>query len=128
NKTKITEVNGKVIEHKNGFRVLPTFHPAMSLRDPRYWDRIHADLRRFGKIVNGEKLTQHHLNYLRVTRESQLEEVLSSIRRARVVAFALETNGLQPRLKTSKIGQTVTATLRQVFVIEHEEFDHKTLK
>lgn len=128
NKAKITEVNGKVIEHKSGFQVLPTFHPAMSLRDPRYWDRIHTDFRRFGKIVNGEELTQHHLNYMRVTRKSQLEEVLSSIRRARVVAFDLETNGLQPRLKTSEIGQTVIATMRQVFVIEHEEFDHKTLR
>lgn len=128
NKAKITEVNGKIIEHKSGFQVLPTFHPAMSLRDPRYWDRIHADFRRFGKIVNGEELTQHHLNYQRVTRKSQLEEVLSTIRRSRVVAFDLETNGLQPRLKTSKIGQTVIATMRRVFVIEHEEFDHKTLK
>lgn len=122
NKAKITEIHGQVIEHKLGFKVLPTFHPAMSLRDPRFWDSIHADFRRFGKIIKGEELTQHNLKYKRITTESGLSEVLKAIKTSRVVAYDLETNGLQMRYRTSEIGQTVIATFRMVYVVEHEEF------
>lgn len=122
NKAKITEIHGQVIEHKLGFKVLPTFHPSMSLRDPRFWDSIHADFRRFGKIISGEELTQHKLEYKRVTAESGLSEVLRAIKTSRVVAYDLETNGLQMRYRTSEIGQTVIATFRMVYVVEHGEF------
>lgn len=122
NKAKITEIHGQSLEHKMGFKVLPTFHPSMSLRDPRFWDSIHTDFRRFGKIINGEELAQHKLNYKRVVDADGLREVLSAIKTARVVAFDLETNGLQMRYRTSAIGQTVIATFRMVYVVEHEEF------
>lgn len=122
NKAKITEIHGQVIEHKLGFKVLPTFHPAMSLRDPRFWDRIHADFRRFGKIINGEELTQHNLKYKRITTQEGLSEVIRAIKTSRVVAFDLETNGLQMRYRTSEIGQTVLSTFRMNYVIEHECF------
>lgn len=122
NKAKITEIHGQVIEHKSGFKVLPTFHPSMSLRDPRFWDRIHADFRRFGKIINGEELTQHELKYKRVIDSKGLSEVLRAIKTSRVVAYDLETNGLQMRYRTSEIGQTVIATFRTVYVVEHECF------
>lgn len=122
NKAKITEIHGQVIEHKSGFKVLPTFHPSMSLRDPRFWDRIHADFRRFGKIINGEELTSHNLKYKRVVDKEGLSEVLRAIKTSRVVAYDLETNGLQMRYRTSEVGQTVIATFRMVYVVEHEEF------
>lgn len=124
NKAKITEIHGNPIEHKMGFTVLPTFHPSMSLRDPRFWDRINHDFRRFGKIINGEALTQHKLNMTRVMSSSGLQEVIRAIKKARAIAFDLETSGLEMRLRTSAIGQTVIATFRQEFVIEHEYFTH----
>lgn len=122
NKAKITEIHGKVIDHKLGFKVLPTFHPSMSMRDPRFWDRIHVDFRKFGKVVNGEELPQHKLEWEWITLRTQLKDVLSHLKRSRVVAFDLETNGLQMRYRTSEIGQTVLATFRMVYVIEHECF------
>ena len=128
NKAKITDLHGKTHEHKMGFKLLPTFHPAMSLRDPRFWDRIHTDFRRFGKLANGEELRKHTLNTKSIRSRAGLEEVLSAIRRSRVVAYDLETNGLQPRLKTSEIGQTVIATLTQQFVVEHDSFSYATLR
>lgn len=121
-KAKITEVNGRVIEHKSGFKVLPTFHPSMSLRDPRFWDRIHADFRKFGKIINGEELVQHKLDFSEIKTMLGLKGVLDQIRRSAVVAFDLETNGLQMRLRTSQIGITVLATKRKQFVITHDTF------
>lgn len=127
-KAKITDLHGKVFDHKMGFKLLPTFHPAMSLRDPRFWDRIHTDFRKFGKIINGEELRSHELHCTRVTTPEGLAKVLKAIQRTRVVAFDLETNGLQMRLKTSEIGQTVIATPTKEFVIEHECFDYNQLQ
>lgn len=128
NKAKITEVHGKVMEHKGGFKILPTFHPSMSMRDPRFWDRIHTDFRKFGKIIRGEALRSHTLNVERVIDRNGLERCLDDIRRASVVSFDLETNGLQMRLKTSKIGQTILATRRKQYVIEHEFFTKEAMK
>ena len=124
NKAKITEIHGNPLEHKGGFTVLPTFHPSMSLRDPRFWDRINHDFRRFGKIINGEALTKHKLNMTRVMSTKGLQEVIKAIKKSRAIAFDLETTGLEMRLRTSAIGQTVIATFRQEFVIEHEYFTH----
>lgn len=128
NKAKITEIHGQVIEHKMGFKVLPTFHPAMSLRDPRFWDRIHHDFRRFGKVINGEELTKHEVVATSITKVSQLKEVKEHLKRSQVVSFDLETNGLQMRLRTSEIGQTVLSTFRMNYVIEHECFKKSTMK
>lgn len=122
NKAKITEIHGNPIDHKMGFTVLPTFHPSISLRDPRFWDRINTDFRRFGKIINGEPLTQHKLNLTRVLSTGGLQAVIRAIKKSKVVAFDLETTGLEMRLRTSGIGQTVIATFRQEFVIDHECF------
>lgn len=127
NKAKITEIHGQIIEHKSGYKILPTFHPSMSLRDPRFWDRIHTDFRKFGKIVNNEPLTQHTLVHERITTKSGLEKVLRAIQRSRTIAFDLETNGLQMRLRTSQIGQTVIANYRCSYVVEHEYFTHKEM-
>lgn len=127
NRAKITESHGQMIEHKDGFMVLPTFHPSMSLRDPRFWDRIHTDFKKFGKIVNGEELTQHKLNYERVMSEESLDKVLRAIKRSGVVAYDLETNGLQMRLRTSEIEQTVIANYQKVFVVEHEYFTNQQM-
>lgn len=128
NKAKITELHGKTHEHKMGFKLLPTFHPAMSLRDPRFWDRIHTDFRRFGKLAAGEALAVHKLNARSIVSRGGLEDVLSAVRRARVIAYDLETNGLQPRLKTSAIGQTVIATQTQEFVVEHNRFNYTQMR
>jgi len=128
NKAKITEIHGTQIPHKMGFTVLPTFHPSMSLRDPRFIDRINTDFRRFGKIIKGEALTKHTLNLTRVTTPSGLLDVISAVKRSRAVAYDLETNGLQMRLRTSAIGQTIIATFRQEFVVDHENFSHSEME
>lgn len=128
NKAKITDLHGKTHPHKMGFNLLPTFHPSMSLRDPRFWDRIHTDFRKFGKVVNNEPLRVHKLNTTRVTSRGDLQNVLKAVKQSRVVAFDLETNGLQMRYKTSAIGQTVIATPSKEFVVEHDSFSYATLR
>lgn len=127
NKAKITELHGKSFDHKMGFTLLPTYHPAMSLRDPRHWDPIHTDFKRFGSIIRGEERTPHKVVAIEVTTKEGLRDVLRNVRRSRAVAFDLETNGLQPRLKTSRIHQTIISTLRKNFVIQHDSFSYDQL-
>lgn len=128
NKAKITELAGKRIPHKMGFEILPTFHPAMSLRDPRFWSRIHTDFRKFGKVVNDEPMAEHKLNFKWATAPAHLGEILSAVKRSKVVAIDLEANGLQMRYRTSQIGQSVIATLSKEFVVEHERFSYDQLR
>lgn len=127
NRAKITEIHGQPIEHKNGYTILPTFHPSMSMRDPRFLDRISTDFRRFGRIINNIPLTEHKLNFERITSQRGLRSVISRLKRVRAVSFDLETNGLQMRLRTSKIGQTVIGTFKMVYVIEHECFSKRLM-
>lgn len=128
NKAKITEIHGKVIDHKSGFKVLPTYHPAMSLRDPRHWDPIFNDFRRFGKVINGEEMTEHKIECKEITTRAGLVEVLNSVRTSKVVAFDLETNGLQMRYRDSHIHQTIISTMRRNYVIQHSAFDFNQLQ
>lgn len=127
NKAKITELHGKVFDHKLGFKLLPAYHPAMSLRDPRHWEPIHRDFRRFGQMLAGEELTQHDVKVTEVTTRMGLKGVLAAVRKAQVVAFDLETNGLQMRYKTSRIHQTIISTMRMNFVIQHDSFTFEQL-
>ena len=122
NRAKITEIHGQVIEDKRGFTILPTFHPAMSLRDPRFWNQIHVDFKKFGKVIRGEGLKKHKLNWKRIQTKKGLEEVLKGVMRSRAIAFDLETNGLQMRYPDSGVGITVIANFRMNWVIEHEFF------
>lgn len=127
NKAKITEIHGKILDHKSGFKVLPTFHPSMSIRDPRFWSPIHTDFNRFGWIIRGEGLTEHNLKFKRIVDSGGLKEVLERVAKVKELSFDLETNGLQMRYKTSRIGQSVIGTWRMVYVVEHEEFSRSEM-
>ena len=128
NKAKITEVHGSEIEHKLGFIVLPTFHPSMSLRDPRYYDRIHTDFVKFGKIINGIKRREHKLKFQGITKLQQLNVLLKELEKLPIISFDLETNGLEMRLPTSEITMTVIGGYDTVWVIDHSKFKRSTLE
>lgn len=127
NKAKITDLHGKMFEHKTGFKVLPTFHPAMSLRDPRFWDQINTDFRKFGKIINGISRPEHNIKVNVVNTHQKMLQALRSLRRSRVIAFDLETNGLQMRYSTSEIRITVLSTFTKNFVVDHTSFSREQL-
>lgn len=127
NKAKITEVHGKTLEHKSGATIMPTFHPSMSMRDPRFYDRIFTDFTKFGKIINGIKRAEHKLEYTRITKQKQLIQLLKTIEEEDEWGYDLETNGLEPRLLTSEITMTVMATEEHVWVIDHAKFKKSTL-
>lgn len=127
NKAGITDLHGGELKDKRGFTVLPTFHPAMSLRDPRFWESIHSDFKRFSKIISGEGLRKHKLVWKRIRKESGLGIVINHVKRSKLFSYDTETNGLQMRYRTSEIGITVVSVPSMNYVVEHEDISKKAL-
>lgn len=126
--TKITEVHGTVIEHKEGFKLFPALHPAMSLRDQRHWEAIQFDFRMFGKHLSGEGKVEHDLKYTWVKKKLSLAKILARIRKGEDFSYDLETNGLNMRLETSAISVTVIGFMDMVYVIDHEALGDIVMK
>lgn len=121
--TKITETHGTVIPHKGGFKLFPALHPAMSLRDQRHWEAIQFDFRMLGKYLTGEGKVEHNLVHKWIKTSAKLPAIVARVRRGEDFAYDLETNGLNMRLKTSKISLSVVAFKDVVYVIDHEKMD-----
>ncbi|UGO52750.1 putative DNA polymerase I [Serratia phage vB_SmaS_Opt-155] len=126
--TKVTEVHGTVIPTKEGWKIFAAYHPAMSLRDPRHWEGILFDFRMFGKIYHQEEMVKHDLKYTWIKKASQLQEILDFAKRQKALSYDLETNGLNMRLKTSKISLSVIGFLSRVYVIDHETIPHGLMR
>lgn len=126
--TKITEVHGTVIPHKEGFKLFPALHPAMSLRDQRHWEAIQFDFKMLGKHYSGKGLVKHDLNYKWVKKTTSLPTILRRIRNGEDFSYDLETNGLQMRLKTAAISLSIIGFEDMVYVIDHEKLGEKVMK
>ena len=127
NKVGVREMHGQEIEHKQGYKLLVSFHPAMALRDPRFSESIRKDFIKFGKIIRGEELEKHKLTWEWVKSEKHANEVVEILMKSKVIAWDTETNGLEPRLKTSKLGLTVVANFRCSYVLDHEHLSKEYL-
>jgi len=90
NWTGISKARGRFIE-MNGWRVLPTYHPAAILRNPNLWQDFATDME---KLVKPTPTAQPDVTYTVVP---DYLTVLSVLRYAATVDFAvidLETTGL----------------------------------
>lgn len=100
-KSGITKHRGTKYE-KEGYVVLPTFHPAAALRNPRYFEPLEADLKRFGEMVRGED-TSPKTRVRMVTNAAQLKWLLNRLNEADEFSYDIETNALQEWRPGSKI-------------------------
>lgn len=125
--TKITEVHGTVIPHKDGYKLFPALHPAMSLRDQRHWEAIQFDFKMLGKHYTGKNLVKHDLKYKWVKKTTSLPEILRRVRAGEDFSYDLETNGLNMRLRTSEISLSIIGFEDMVYVIDHEKIGHKVM-
>lgn len=125
--TKITEVHGTVIP-KDGYKLFPALHPAMSLRDQRHWEAIQFDFKMLGKHFSGEGLVKHKLKYTWVKSKAALTKIYSRLRKGEDFSYDLETNGLNMRLATSEISISIIGFMDMVYVIDHERVGQITMK
>lgn len=91
-KTKITEMNGQVVE-KNGRTYVCAFHPAYCLRDPSKEPHLLMALRRYKEVLEGE--FNDDMPAYRVVDSSSLEDFLRAYRDCSRFSFDLETTGLE---------------------------------
>lgn len=126
--TKVMEVHGSVVQTKDPWKIFPAFHPAMSLRDPRHWESLLFDFRMFGKLYHNEDLVKHELNFEIVNTEEGLKKILNFATRQKSLSYDLETNGLNMRLKTSKISVSVIGFMSIVYVVDHEKLSEKSMR
>lgn len=91
----ITKYRGQVFSLGES-RVLPTFHPAAGLRSPKYLPHIRADFAAFARLYRGEvdRDGPGSTRVKIVRTPSQLNWLIKKLEGAPVVAFDLETDGL----------------------------------
>jgi len=95
----ITKYRGTVYEVPfggggGGATVLPTFHPAAVLRNPRLGLELRADVQRLSRMVRGvDSEVRTRVFLIRST--EQLKKLRAKLMEAEEIAYDLETTGLQ---------------------------------
>jgi DNA polymerase-1 len=89
-KSGITKKRGTTFVLGNGITAMATFHPAAVLRNPRLGSEVDADLRRFARMVRGEK--EDMPTKVRIIRtKTHLKWLLANLKRADVISWDIET-------------------------------------
>jgi len=100
----ITKYRGR-LHSLGGTQVLPTFHPAAALRSPRYLPSIKADFRALARYMDNSHMGSNGLSTrVRIIRNAgQLRWLINRLATAEVIAFDLETTGLNEFAEGAKI-------------------------
>jgi DNA polymerase-1 len=98
----ITKYRGRTFDRR-GCTVLPTFHPAAALRSPRYLPTIKADFAAFARLISGAPSEGPETKVKVIRFPSQLNWLVARLKGAPVVAFDLETTGLEEWHSDSQI-------------------------
>lgn len=107
-KTKITEMNGQVVE-KNGRTYVCCFHPAYILRDPSKESALRGAIARYNSVLNGT--FDDSMPEWQAIGPETLDEFIADWIKAERVAFDIETTGLEwwtPGFKVNSIAFTLT--------------------
>lgn len=106
-KAGIKKMRGKPFEDDNHRVILPTFHPALILRDPSQRPLLASDLRLMASIIEqGEIPRENELNIVIVDTLDKVSQMIDELEG--VVSFDIETNQLYP-FKT--LASDVTPTI-----------------
>lgn len=90
-KTKITEMNGQVVE-KDGRTYVCAFHPAYILRDPSKEPQLRIAIARYASVLQGEG--EQSLPEYRVLDARTFDDFLEDWASADQISFDCETTGL----------------------------------
>lgn len=94
-RTGITKFRGVEFEYQ-GRLILPTFHPAYALRNPAMTEAILTDLRRAVTLVTRRPVDDVEVQIIRGVGDFPPGEFERLINLAEVVAYDVETTGLDP--------------------------------
>ena len=103
NKSGISKMRGQTID-KDGISYHLTLHPAGLFRQPQQEPYVRADFARFGKIIRGELETLgDSLRWTLVDTPAKLRKCISSLVKADVVTYDIETPGFSPRAADARL-------------------------
>lgn len=94
-KAKITEVRGQVFEMKNSkAKLMPTYHPAAALRDPKRLNPLKDDFKKFWQLINNKQPKLPKINLQVVKNRSDFHDLMDSLENCPDPELDIETNGL----------------------------------
>ncbi len=125
-KTGITKFRGKAVEH-NGAIVFPMLHPTLIFRQPKHGKNFTTDLMNLKVLVESgmESLTKSEVDYRYLETLEEVEEEIDRLMESEKIVFDIETTGLNPFLKDSKIvciSLTDAVKCGVTIPLEHPEF------
>lgn len=92
-KAKITEIHGQIIDYK-GIPLIPTFHPAMALRDPSKMGPLRRDLQKLSLLMKGENPTVEDIPWKIISNIRHWNEFIDEFLESPELSVDIETNGL----------------------------------
>lgn len=101
-KSGILKHRGDIVDFGDA-KVLPTVHPALVLRNPRYRSIFESDLRTFSRLVKGISGDIPAPRTFLVTDKTTLARCCQAILRAEAVAYDFETNGFDEMADNAKV-------------------------
>lgn len=101
-KSKITELHGQAFEYA-GAKCLPTFSPAVALRDPARLPGLRKDIAKFGHMLAGTNEQETELHWEVIRTMKQWNVFIEEFRDAEEVAVDIETTGLDPEAEGGAI-------------------------
>lgn len=101
-KSKITELHGQTFDH-NGAICLPTFSPAVAMRDPARLPGLRKDIAKFGHLLSGTQDNVTELHWGVIRNMAQWNTFIEEFKESEEVAIDIETTGLDPDAPGSAI-------------------------
>lgn len=111
-KAKITEQHGQLSEYR-GIALVPSFSPAIALRDPTRMPGLRKDLIKFGEITRGEFTNTEDMHWEVIRTMDQWNTFIEEFAASKVIAADCETTGLDceaPEAEINSIQFSLDAT------------------
>ena len=122
-KAKITEIHGSIIE-KEGITYMPTFHPAMAIRDPKKLGPIRNDIRKFIGLITGKSIeAKAKLNFEIVNDTDTLYRCIKDIESNDKASLDLETTGLNRFAIDAKVTTVIVGVKGKQWIIFFNNID-----
>lgn len=101
-KSKITELHGQEFDYK-GIKCLPTFSPAVALRDPARLPGLRKDISKFGHLLAGTPGHDAEMHWEVIRNLDQWNIFIGEFQASSEVAADIETTGLDPEADGAEI-------------------------
>jgi uracil-DNA glycosylase family 4 len=124
-KSGITKYRGQTFEFQ-GITVMPTLHPALILRNPKYLPLFISDLNRFSQLINGQTLGFKEYKIKIIRNWKTLRKVKRKLEKKRKLAYDFELQGLNWKYaKVWMLGIATSSKRAYIIPLQHPQSPFK---